>query len=411
MSIIMNSKVRLMILTLFVVFIIVVGLLLITRQNHDPFHADAIIDPPFTSLTYGVQIFGWWDVDGTTLGHHLEWVRLLAFTHAKQIFAWQDIEPNPDEWHFDVADRIVSEAENKGVYLVVRLSDAPDWAHPSLPPQSEGSYVDAPADNPDDWAEFCGMVAARYAGRIRAYQIWNEPNLSREWGNRPPNAADYVVHLRACSEAIRAADPNAIIISAGLSPTGNMDDTAHRDDLYLQAMYDANFQQYVDVVGVHAPGWGVPPEYGPDDAERDGRGRWATFRRVEDLRKIMIANEDAARQIAILEMGYTIDQTNPDYAWHAVNEAQQRDYLVAAFRYAAEHWRPWVGLMSVIYFAKPGWTQADEQFWWALNDAETGAIRPAFAGLAQMEKYCGDVIFPARDEYESAYAPEYNPCH
>jgi hypothetical protein len=407
-----SKKVRALALAFALIIVIALGLLArwYTTRDTDPFQADAVVDPPFTPLTYSVQIFAWWDVNGLALGTQMEWARLLAFSHVKQIFAWENIEPAPDEWHFEIADSIVDTAEEKNLHLVVRLSDAPDWAHSSLPTREEGNYVDAPADNLNDWREYCAAVADRYRGRIAAYQIWNEPNLTREWGNRPPDAAAYVDYLRVCSEAIRDADPDAILISAGLSPTGNYDDLAHRDDFYLQEMYNAGFQQYIDVVGVHAPGWGKPPEYGPDDAERDGRGRWSTFRRVEDLRKIMIKNGDAARQMAILEVGYTTDQVHPEYQWHAVTEEQQSEYLVAAYRYAAEHWRPWVGLMTTIYFAKSNWTPDYEQFWWALDDPVTGRMRPAFGGLAQMEKYCGDIIFPARDPGESAYAPEHNPC-
>ena len=119
---------------------------------------------------------------------------------------------------------------------------------------------------------FCGVLADRYKGRIAAYQVWNEPNLSREWGNRPPDAAGYVGLLKACSDAIRAADPAAIIISAGLAPTGTYDDSAHPDDIYLQAMYDAGFQHYVDAVGMHAPGFSAP-----EVAPEDGAGRTALF--------------------------------------------------------------------------------------------------------------------------------------
>jgi polysaccharide biosynthesis protein PslG len=377
----------------------------LTRTEEDPFRGDAIIDPPFTPLTYSVQAFMWWN----NVGLHTDWARLIGFSHLKQTFAWEDIEINPDEWHFEETDIIVQEVNNRGLHLVVRLSDAPDWAHPSLSQRKESDYVDAPADNLDDWGEYCGVIAERYAGRIAAYQIWNEPNLTREWGGRPPDASGYVEVLRVCSEAIRQYDPEAILISAGLSPTGTHNDTAHRDDIYLQAMYDAGFQQYIDVVGVHAPGHSEP-EYGPDDAERDGAGRWQTFRRVEDLRKIMIANDDEARQMAILEVGYTTDPRESIYTWFAVDEATQAKNLEAAYLYAAENWRPWVGLMSAIYFAKPTWTQDDEQFWWAFNDPQSNTMRPVFGAMSQMVKYCGDIIVPKRTGAGSAFAPAFNPC-
>jgi hypothetical protein len=344
-------------------------------------------------------------------GLYLDWVRIMMFTHVKQSFAWRDIQPEPGEWRFEPADKLLEEIEQRNLHLVVRLGDTPDWAHPDLAFSEHPELTDIPPspEHMDDWAAFCGEVASRYKGRISAYQIWNEPNLSREWGGEPPDAAGYVALLQGCSEAIRAADPDAILISAGLAPTGQYDDMAHRDDIYLNDMYGADFQQYVDVVGLHAPGFS-DPEYGPDDAERDGRGRWATFRRVEDLRKIMIQNGDAARQVAILEVGWTTDPVNTAYSWFAVDEKTQGENLVRAYEYAAEHWRPWVGLMSTIYIAKPTWTPENEEYWWAITRPETHVTRPAFSDLARMPKYCGDITIPERSPGESALAPDNNPC-
>ncbi len=342
----------------------------------------------------------WWDENVASV--HMTWVRMMGFSHVKQIFAWNDMEPEEGVWSFVAADRIVNDAERYGLSLVVRLSDAPEWAHPGVEGTKGEEYIDAPPDAEymDAWANYCSTIATRYRGRINAYQLWNEPNLTREWGNQPPNAVGFTELLRVCSEAIRAADPDAILISAGLSPTGNNDTSAIRDDLYLQAMYDAGFQQYIDVVGMHAPGYRAP-EYGPDDAERDDNGRWSTFRRIEDLRAIMIQNGDAARQVAILEVGWTTDpREDSDYNWFAVTQEQQADYLVRAYQYAYEHWRPWVGLMSSIYIADPAWTPDDEEFWWAITEnvdwSPDGMPRPAFYALANMAKYCGDETIPAR---------------
>ncbi len=414
-----HAWVRVSALTLLFPFGLIIFLtgLNVTRDSGagDPFRADAIpANAPFQSLTYSVHTSLWWD-DGLTVGTYMDWVQLMSFTHIKQVFAWQEIEPERGRWEFEIGDRMIEGLERRGLQIVARLSDAPDWAHPSLPPVDDGSYIDSPPDNLADYATFCGTVAEHYRGRIAAYQIWNEPNLTREWGNRPPNAADYVALLRVCSEAIRAVDPDAILISAGLAPTGGLTDGAGvqlaiPDDVYFQAMYDSTFQSAVDVVGVHAPGYEFPA-YGSDDAERDGRGRWATFRRVEDLRRIMVANNDAPRQMAILEMGYTTDQVNPSYQWYAVNEYDQARLIVEAYQYAAQHWRPWVGLMNVIYIADPEWTSQDEQFWWSINDPALGFTRPAFAALVQMPKYCGAVVIPARSPEESAFALADNPCN
>ncbi len=365
----------------------------LSLPESDPFQAAAIVEPPFPSLTYGIQVFTWWD--GGETGLHLDWVRLMSYSHVKQTFAWRDIEPFQDVWDWTQADRILAELEPRGLRLIARLGQAPQWAWGDAYESNEtASFHDAPPTKMEDWSEFCLNLAQRYRGRIAAYQIWNEPNLSREWGDRPPDAAAYVELLAACSQAIRQADPDAVLISAGLAPTGNNDSAAVPDDVYLDRMYRRGFQQYIDVVGVHAPGFAAP-EIGPDDAA--AKSRWFTFRRVEDLRKIMLMYGDAARQMAVMEFGYTTDTRHSDYAWYAVSEAAQADMLLRAYEYAIAHWRPWIGLMTLIYMPDPKWRAEDEEYWWSITKPETaGDHRPAFFALANMRKVCGDYIIPAR---------------
>lgn len=364
-------------------------LISVPRSSTDPLLGFMVTNPPFTSLTYGIQAFVWWDHGFA--GRDLDWVQRMVFSHVKQTFAWEDVQPERGVFDFTQSDRILDELERRNLRLVARLSDAPDWAHPEIDGEE---YVDAPPTDFADFAAYCGAVAGRYRGRISAYQIWNEPNLSREWGNQPPNAAGYVGLLAACSNAIRAADPAAILISAGLSPTGNYDLTATPDDVYLQQMYDAGFQRYIDVVGMHAPGYSAP-QVSPDEAQADGSQRFFTFRRVEDLRRVMIRNGDAARQAALLEVGYTLNEIDPRYSWFAVNEAQQGQYLMQAYQYAADHWRNWVGLMSAIYIANPDWTQDDEEWWFAIT-TPSGYTRFAYILMSNMAKYCGNRLIPAR---------------
>ncbi len=382
------------------------------RPPPDPLAAAAVINPPFTPLTYGIQTSLWWD-DGFN-GWRLDMVRLMVFSHVKHSIAWADTEPHAGDYRFGRADELVAEIEGKGLQLVARLGHSPGWVGAANPPPEGGMPVDVPParEHLDNWGDWCGAIATRYAGRIAAYQIWNEPNLAREWGGHPPSAADYTELLRVCSAAIRMADPQAILISAGLAPTGTCCEQARPDDLYLQELYDAGFQQHVDVVGMHAPGYSAP-ELGPDEAEAAGSQRFFTFRRVEDLRRIMVENGDAARQVAILETGWTRDVAghNPAYSWFAVDEATQADYLVRAYRYAAEHWRPWVGLMTTLSIADPGWNEEDEQYWWSIILPDTHALQ-AFKRLANMEKVCGQDLIPARapDSPEALGRVPVTPC-
>ncbi len=336
----------------------------------------------FPSPDYGIHVFMWWKPD--TALRDLGLVQEMGFTWVKQKFAWREIEGiEKGQYDWYRSDYIVDETEKAGLKLLVRLDQQPYWAEPADNQWQENG----PPGNMADFADFCGAVATRYRGRIDAYQVWNEPNLTREWGNRPPDPAAYTELLRACYTAIKAADPDAVVVSAGLAPTGTDTAEAMPDTEFLQGMYDAGAAAYFDVLGANAPGYKAPPELDPAAAEAPeyGGGRWFAFRHVEDLRALMVANGDGRKQVAVLELGWTTDKVNPDYAWHAVDEATQADYLVRAYQYAAEHWRPWMGLMTTIYIADWEWTPENEQWWWAIVLPD-GTPRPAYFALKEMTK-------------------------
>jgi hypothetical protein len=309
----------------------------------------------------------------------------MEFAWVKQEFSWREIEgikKGERDWYRP--DLIVDMVEDAGLNLVVRIDRQPFWTE--VDPLD--LHENAPPANWQDFGDFCGAVAHRYQGRIAAYQIWNEPNLSREWGAKPPNPAEYTELLKVCYQAIKAADPAAIVISAGLAPTGTNDATAMPDTDFLQGMYDAGAAAYFDVLGLHAPGFKAPPELDPAEAAANpeyGGGRWFSFRHVEDMRAIMVANGDGAKQVVILEMGWTLDTVNPHYAWFAVDEQTQADYLVRAYQYAAENWQPWIGLMSTIYIADYYWTEENEQWWWSITLPD-GTPRLAYNALREMGK-------------------------
>ncbi|MCB8965608.1 MAG: hypothetical protein H6660_01840 [Ardenticatenaceae bacterium] len=343
------------------------------------------VQPLFNSPAYGIHTFLWWKPD--IAQRDLGLVRDMGFGWVKQKFPWREIEgieKGAFDWYR--TDLIVQMVEQSGLQMVVRLDQNPLWAVASLPSDRIGE--NQPPANYQDFGDYCYAVAERYHGRIAAYQVWNEPNLSREWGNQPPDPAAYTELLRVCYEGIKTADPGAIVISAGLAPTGTPLPVAMPDTEFLQGMYAAGAGAYFDVLGIHAPGYKAPPEMSPDEVATSsefGNGRWFAFRHVEDMRAIMVANGDGYKQVAILEMGWTLDQVNEGYTWYAVDEATQADYLVRAYRFAKENWQPWIGLMTTVYIADYEWTQADEQWWWSVVLPD-GTPRPAYYALRDMEK-------------------------
>ncbi|MFQ6014913.1 MAG: cellulase family glycosylhydrolase [Anaerolineae bacterium] len=352
--------------------------------------------PRMDSPEYGMQAFLWWR--GETADRDLRLIKEAGFQWVKQSFPWRDIE-GAAKLHFDWSrpDRVVEQVEKYGLKLLARVDRQPAWAG--------GGYPDnGPPDNYQDFADFLYALASRYRGRIHAYQIWNEPNLNvpgrSEWGGRPPNPAEYTALLKVAYQAIKQADPNALVVSAGLSPTTRWDSVAMPDVEFLRQMYANGARPYFDALGVHAAGYKVPPETDPSVVARDPElnnydpspeelKRIYCFRHVEDLRQVMVENGDADKQVVVLEFGWTIDpRPESPYHWHAVSDLEQGQYLVRAYQYAKENWTPWIGLMSLIYMPNSDWTWDDEQYWWSV--IEPGypefKVRRAYMMLKKMEK-------------------------
>jgi len=189
--------------------------------------------------------------------------------------------------------------------------------------------------------------------------------------------------LKIAYEAAKSVDPDMTVITGGLTPTGTMNDEARDDTVYLQWMYDAGAAAYFDVLGAHGAGYKAPPEMSPEEVAADpsygGHASFA-FRRVEQLRQVMERNGDGDKQIWLLEFGWTSDEVNPAYAWHRVSEEQKAEYIVGAYRWAAQHWAPWIGVMVLWNLAAPGWTRQNEEYWWSITNPD-GSPRPAYQRL------------------------------
>ena len=345
------------------------------------------------SPEYGIQAFLWWRNETAARDNNM--LLYGGFSWVKQGFAWRDLESaGKGKFDWSRADNVVYLANANNVDILARVDNAPEWAAPgcfSVEKKSMG-----PARNQQDWVDFLTAFVTRYKGRIRAYEIWNEPNLSREWCNRPPNPTEYVALLKISYQTIKAIDPNAMIISAGLTPTTASNDEAMPDAVFVQKMYDAmrnNSTGYFDVLGIHAPGFKAPPEMSPDDVAKNpaynngeqGTGRIYAFRHAEDIRKIMVERGDSNKQIAILEFGWTSDPIHPAYSWFRVDEQTKAKYIVGAYQYAKKNWSPWIGAMFLIYLSNPDWTKDYEEYWWAITEPN-GDPRPAALELKKMPK-------------------------
>lgn len=176
---------------------------------------------------------------------HLDRVEALGVGWIRIDFIWAWVEFERDRFDWAVYDRIVADAEARGIRIFATIAATPEWA-------TSGDEGPGVPSSSEDWREFCYRAAARYRGRIAMWGMWNEPNLDRFWhGSRQ----DYIeLILRPGADAIHEADPDALVGGPEL---------AHLDgeywDGWLTDCIQAAFEE-LDVVTHHVYPDGVRAE-------------------------------------------------------------------------------------------------------------------------------------------------------
>ncbi|MXY96073.1 MAG: glycoside hydrolase family 5 protein [Caldilineaceae bacterium SB0670_bin_27] len=306
---------------------------------------------------FGINVFLEQEVEPAKREWAVQLAAQAGFKWLRQEFVWEDIEVHgkgdfedrrhdPARSAWDKYDHIVALAEQYDLQLIVRISNPPAWSRANG--NEAGPY--APPDNYQDFADFAGAVAARYQGRIRYYQLWNEPNIFPEWGVNTIDPEAYVELLKSGAAAIRAVDPEAVIIAGALAATVDLDGTtvpglSFSDLLFLQRMYDAGAAPYFDVMATQGYGlWSGP-------TDRRMHPRVMNFGRPQFIRDLMVANGDGHKPIWISEMNWNAAPTDVEPRYGRVSLDEQSTNLPLAFERIREDW-PWLGVANVWYLKR-----------------------------------------------------------
>jgi hypothetical protein len=164
-------------------------------------------------------------------------------------FLWRTAEPSPGAIDFSAPDALVLSAARRSLEVLPNVWATPDWAA-----ERPGDAASPPRD-PAAYGRFIAALIARYGPSgslwaehpevpripIRAWQIWNEPSMTRYW-SRQPFAKSYVALLRAAYSAVKAADRNADVVLAGLP---------NRSWQALRTVYAAGARGHFDAVALH----------------------------------------------------------------------------------------------------------------------------------------------------------------
>ncbi|GAB4522235.1 MAG: cellulase family glycosylhydrolase [Anaerolineae bacterium] len=274
--------------------------------------------------------------------------------------------------------------------VLLSIAKAPLWA------RTTDQTEDGPPDNPQALADFITFMLrdTKIGESVDAIEVWNEPNLIREWrGPLPHSGAGYMQLFRPAYDAIRAYSPDMDIVTAGLAPTSNLPG-AIDDREFLQQMYDAGLSSYQDIhIGAHPYGWGNPPDARCCDPFPnqgwDEDPHFFFISNIEETYDIMQRNGHGDLQMWITEFGWSSWNDLPSSApepWHTYTSAvQQGNYMLRAFEIGQD--LPYVGVMFLwnLNFANESTVGNSNEIsgFSIINPVLFPRERPAFWMLAQ----------------------------
>jgi hypothetical protein len=274
------------------------------------------------------------------LQFHLDLMESANITWIRQEIPWDQIETAPGEFAWQPWDRVIEAVDKYNqLQLILVLNRTPGWARH----QSALDFVTAPPQSPADFAQFSAQVAERYGDSVDVYQIWDEPNLEAAWGGLDPRPAEYLALMQAGYDAIHAADPNAVVLSAALAPTTEQGPQNISDWQYLKSLYNLGAADYLDGVGAKPYGFA----HGPDDrtVHRDR----LNASRVARLREIMVEHGDGDKAIWASNWGWNslpTDWTGKPSIWGEVTQQEQINYSFRFLERAEREW-PWMAGMTL----------------------------------------------------------------
>ncbi len=301
-------------------------------------------------------------------------LRDLGYGTLRQRFSWAEIEPSPGQYEWERWDYLLELVRAEGFQVIAVLEGAPAWAR--SPREQDNPY--APPEDPECYARFAAAFSGRYHDHVLAYQIWDQPNIYPHWGRGEVDPAGYVALLAAAAPAIRAADPEAVIVAGGLAPNLESGGRNMSDIQYLREIYRRGAGQWFDVLGVKAYGFWSGPY------DRRTSPEVLNFSRVILLREEMVRRGERHKPIWALDGGWVALpagwQGEPSPLGNDSAQVQAAR-LWAAIQRVQREW-PWMTLFTALHL-QPNVLPEDPLWGQSLLDPN-GQAMPLLTQLQQL---------------------------
>lgn len=299
------------------------------------------------------------------LARDLDGIKASGATWVRVDFPWTTTEPSRGSYSWGNLDRVTAAAAARGIRVLALPAYSPAWARPA----GCGTDKCPPAD-PADFARFVAAAAQRYGpDRVQAWELWNEPNIPSFWAPRPDTDA-YAALLKVSAAALRAARPEAYILSAGLSPAYT-DGTSVAPVDVVKRLYALGAMRDVDAVGIHPYSDRTLPL-------APGTESWNTFLQMKTVHDVMTAHGDGAKQVWGTEFGVATGTSSK-----STSEAQQAAIITQGYQRLADGSWPWLGTL----FAYSLRDSADDVGDWQSNfglQRSDGSPKPAYGAFSDV---------------------------
>ena len=98
--------------------------------------------------------------------------------------SWSSLQPAPDRWNFESMDRKVELFGRYDIELAPIWAYTPRWA--AAPEVRGKEWKEWFRSLPDygAWEKFISATVTRYRGKIRLWEVWNEPDFKGRTGSQ-----------------------------------------------------------------------------------------------------------------------------------------------------------------------------------------------------------------------------------
>jgi len=207
-----------------------------------------VLGPAIPANYFGMSLQDFENIDPeVTFTTTRTWDAFAGSSGAYPGVDWPDISQASGEYNFTALDAFINYSESRNADIIYTFGRVPQWAstNPNLASCTYGPGQCAPP-NLAAWNNFVAAIVTHAAGRIKYWEIWNEPNSPSTYSGNIPTMVNLAQNAY---QVIKRIDPSAVVLSPAV--------TASSGPGWLSTYLSDGGGEWSDVIAFHGYGNGV----------------------------------------------------------------------------------------------------------------------------------------------------------